>query len=474
MCIHPLTAIALKNLKPIIGKTSYHFLLACSGGADSTALFEVFRILQSILCYRLSVITVNHNIRSSEESIADIRFVEELCRKADPPIRCIIETIPAGAVAHFAQERKRGIEDAARALRYQLFEKTADSIGADFIVTAHNQNDMYETVLMRLFQGAGTASLSLMPVRRGRYIRPLIAAPRSLIEDFLRQQSIPWQEDATNAADTYLRNRIRHYLVPALQKTFGGWHGGLDKTLQRIGFDCLCCDQLLTSSSASVDASMWVLRKHGALAMNAAYFDSLPSALRLRLLEDGCRRLQVRERVPLGALLRLSGIPSEQSGVFASAEDCTVNHITVDAAGALRLERRGKDILLFNSAAYLKYYEQRAYTLTIAQCGKYAYPFGVLQVYGTSASVFVKDSEDMSGGVGPFALPIFIRSRCRGDRIQMASGKLKQVKKIFNEWHVDSLARVLLPIIVEGRSVPKRIRALYGSVLGYKNWFVEE
>ncbi len=117
---------------------------------------------------------------------------------------------------------------------------------------------------------------------------------------------------------------------------------------------------------------------------------------------------------------------------------------------------------------------QKSYFLTIIQCGTYAYPLGQLAVYRTSAGVFVRDTEDKSPGIGPVALPLSVRSRRNGDRIQMSSGKLKEIKKILNEWRVDSLARELLPIIIEDSCVPKRIRALYGSLLGYKNWFVEE
>ena len=178
MPTHPLVDAVFHNLKPIVGDSSCHFLLACSGGADSTALLLAFRQLQPVLSCRLSVVTVNHNIRSAEESAADSAFVAGLCSGFEPAIPCIIEEIPAGEVARYAKERGRGTEDAARTLRYRLFEKTADSVSADFIVTAHNLSDVYETVLMRLFQGGGTASLSIMPVRRGRYLRPLITVER--------------------------------------------------------------------------------------------------------------------------------------------------------------------------------------------------------------------------------------------------------------------------------------------------------
>ena len=498
MCSAPFLDAVFDNLKPFLTHIPCRFLLACSGGADSTALLLAFHQLQMRLRCRLTVVTVNHNIRSAEESAADSAFVAELCNRLEPPISCVVAEIPAGEVARYAKERSRGTEDAARTLRYRLFEETAASVGADYIVTAHNRSDVYETALMRLFQGGSTASLSVMPVRRGRYLRPLITVERSDIEAFLRQQGIVWREDSTNAEDTYLRNRIRHHLVPALAMTFGGWRTGLDKTLQRISLDRSFCEEMLiaarTSYTGASDAADWMQCKHGALTIAADFFDSLHPALRLRVLEQGCRRLGVGTRVQLGILLRLSSecVAASEASDGAAPEASAVSDVSaaaliipekqtdtrskIAAAGALRLERRGARILLFDSTAYLTLYNQKSYFLTIPQCGEYAYPLGQLEVYHSANGIFVRDSEDKSGGIGPFTLPISVRSRRGGDRIQMKSGNVKEVKKILNEWQVDSLARELLPIIIEDTCIRRRtrIRALYGSFLGYKNWFVEE
>ena len=468
MSIHPLITAVSKNIRPLIGASPRHFLLACSGGADSTALLLALHYLRPLLSYRLSVITVNHNIRSAEESAADSAFVAGLCKQLEPPVFCVTEELPAGAVSRCAHERKRGIEDAARALRYRLFEKTAADIGADFIVTAHNQSDVYETVLMRLFQGGGTASLRTMSVRRGRYVRPLITVNRSSIEAFLRQQDVTWCEDATNVQEVYLRNRIRRILTPALSAAFGGWHTGLDKTLQRINLDCSFCEAALESARAAFGtAADWQECRHGAIAVSASFFDSLHPALRLRLLEQACIKLGIEKRVPFGIFFRLT------------SESTQVN---ISAAGPIRMERRGIRILFFNTETYLALYRQKAYLLTVEQCGVYPYPLGLLEVYESSGGFFVRDKEDDTGGVGPFMLPVTIRSRRGGDRIQMSTGGFKEVKKILNEWNVDSLARALLPIIIENNRARAcmcaqetgRIRALYGRLLGYRNRFVEE
>lgn len=518
MYVHPLIGAVFDNLKPFLTDIPCRFLLACSGGADSTALLLAFHQLQTRFHYRLTVVTVNHNIRSAEESAADSAFVAELCSRLDPPVDCVVEEIPAGEVVRYAKDRNRGTEDAARTLRYRLFEKTAASVGVDYIVTAHNRSDVYETALMRLFQGGSTASLSMMPVRRGRYLRPLITVERRDIEAFLRQQGIAWREDATNAEDAYLRNRIRHHLVPALAAAFGGWRTGLDKTMQRISLDRSFCEEALaaarTNFTGASGAADWGRSKHGALTIAANFFDSLHPALRLRMLEQGCRRLGIAARIPLGILLRLSSecaaeqevstkaaprtatgiapetpakaVPEASSSATLKAPEIEIAsiepetqanmHAKVAAAGALRLERRGERILLFDNTVYLTLYNQKSYILTIPQCGEYAYPLGQLEVYQTTNGIFVRDSADKNAGIGPFTLPISVRSRRGGDRIQMKSGNVKEVKKILNEWQVDSLARELLPIIIEDTCIQRRtrIRALYGSFLGYKNWFVEE
>ena len=456
MQTHPLIETVLTTLKPYIGDTPRHFLLACSGGADSTALLLIFHRLQQQLSCRLSAVTVNHNIRSAAESAADAQFVADLCRNLRPPVPCLIKEIPSGTVARCAAKRKRGIEDAARLLRYRIFEKTAAAVHADFIVTAHNKNDAYETVLMRMFQGGGTESLHTMPVQRGIYLRPLVTENRLGLEAFLRQQGVSWREDSTNAENRYLRNRIRHFLIPALTETFGSWMPGLDKTVRRISLDCAFCNAVLQEArTAAGIKSEWQICRHGAVKLSAAFFFGLSPALRLKVLEHGCRRLNVRERIPAGILFRMA--------------ECVPQTATT-AAGNLRLETHGEHIFLFKSAAYRQWHSRAPYSIYIERIGSYAYPLGKLDVYATGCGIFVKDSADPKIGIGPVTLPLTVRNRCGGDRIATSGGGSKKVKKILNEWAVDSLSRDLLPIIIENN----HLRALYGSPLGYKNWFVEE
>ena len=449
------------NIQSFLHHSSYHLLLACSGGADSTALLVLLCRLRASFHYTLSVVTVNHNIREQGESAADAAFVCDLCKKYALP--CYVETLPPLAVAQCAAERKRGVEDAARFLRYQALEQRAAAVHADFILTAHNRNDVYETVLMRLFQGAGTGALKKMPVKRGKYVRPLITVDRTRLEAFLTEEGLEWCEDSTNAHDAYLRNRIRHFLLPALTAVFGAWQPGLDKTLHKIQLDALTCDSELQArqrafaggqASVSFAGVCWHLGKLQSLSLSSVFFYTLPASLRLRMLEKGCIQLRVQERVPSGILLRMAAMKPEEQ---------------VIDAGPLLLEHRGTALFLFNKRTYQALYSWKEYCIVVNGCGSYPYPLGLFSVYKKDGGCFCKDTDDAGEGVGPLQLPFMIRGRRTGDRIQMKSGALKTVKKVFNEWAVDSLSRALLPIIVEHNGV----RALYGSPLGYRDWIVK-
>ncbi len=471
MIKHPVIEAVSHNLSAFFNGFSCRFLLTCSGGADSTALLTVFHHLQSLHSYSFSVLSVNHNVRSAEESAADAQFVADLCKTLTPAVPCYIEELPRNAVTCCAEVRKRGIEDAARVLRYRVFEKYAKKLHADFIVTAHNKNDVYETLLMRMFQGGGTHTLQKMPIRRGWYLRPLSTVSRSEIEAFLRRQNISWREDATNNENQYLRNRIRHFLIPALEQTFGTWHSGFDKTLQRIGFDRTFCDTALTEAQTAIaiketsysensrngadDITEWQLCKTQAVCISKNFFYSLPTALRLRLLEAGCTKLMISERIPLPLLLRLANIPIKTA---------------VHDAGSLRFEQRDDRLFLFNKDAYNALYYQKDYTVSVTGSGLYSYPLGTFSVYKKDSAYFIKDSTELGSGIGPLTCPFYIRGRKNGDKIKMSNGHFKYVKKIFNEWGVDSLARELLPVIIEG----DQLRALYGSPLKYKNWIVQQ
>jgi tRNA(Ile)-lysidine synthase len=197
-------------------KTS-SLILGLSGGLDSMTLAYVLRTLQTEGVFaRLVFCHVNHKLRA-EESNADAEFVRSIARDWN-----VESEIVELGVAELSDIKTNGSEASARSARYTAFERVAARLGIDTIVTAHTANDQAETVLMRLMRGAGPRGLGGIPRERKlnsqlRVIRPWLNVSREQIARFAFERSIRHHEDSTNATSIYLRNRVRHELLPVMQ-----------------------------------------------------------------------------------------------------------------------------------------------------------------------------------------------------------------------------------------------------------------
>ena len=183
-------------------------LCALSGGVDSVVLLHL--LLQCGV--RVEAAHVEHGIRG-ESSRRDCRFVQELCGKWGVPLHVIHLDVPAQAA-----KEGRGIEETARAMRYDFLWKTREARRLETLATAHHLNDQAETVLMHLIRGASPVGLSGMRERDGALIRPLLPFSRAQIEQYAQENHLPHVEDETNADIAYTRNYIRHELIPCMEK----------------------------------------------------------------------------------------------------------------------------------------------------------------------------------------------------------------------------------------------------------------
>ncbi len=192
--------------------------IAVSGGADSLALLRVFLELRSELGIVLAVAHFNHQLRGAD-SDADERFVADLARHHDLPF-----FTGRADVRRHSSTNKLSLEHAARELRYNWFVELAREQRFDAIATAHNSDDQAETVLMKFLRGAGTRGLAgIHPIlaRDGfRVIRPFLETSRVEIERYLDEVKQPWREDHTNQDTQFTRNRIRHELLPLLERDY--------------------------------------------------------------------------------------------------------------------------------------------------------------------------------------------------------------------------------------------------------------
>ena len=181
---------------------------AVSGGADSTALLLALAGFREE-GFDVQAAHVNHRLRG-EESDADEAFVRDLCRQLGIPLHVSDGTLDPGRI------RERGIEAAAREVRYARLSGIRSETGARFVATAHQKNDQAETVLMRLMTGSGLAGLrGIHPLRDDGFVRPLLEVTREEIDAFLCERAIAPRHDRSNDDPRFLRNRVRA-LMPQL------------------------------------------------------------------------------------------------------------------------------------------------------------------------------------------------------------------------------------------------------------------
>jgi len=179
-----------------------------SGGVDSIVLAHLCKMSKM----EFSIAHCNFNLRG-EESDADEAFVKELAEKLEVPF-----FTQSFNTLKFAENAGISIQMAARELRYNWFEELSNSMEFDFTLTAHHANDNLETFLINLIRGTGPEGLQGIKDKHHQLIRPLINFSRSEIEEFANTESLKWREDSSNASDKYMRNRIRHHMVPLMQE----------------------------------------------------------------------------------------------------------------------------------------------------------------------------------------------------------------------------------------------------------------
>ena len=232
-------------------------------------LLELFDRIRKEQQLHIVVLHFNHRLRP--EADEEQAFVEKACLGKGLEFAC-----DGADVAAFSRRAGMSIEMAAREKRYTFFEKSAVEFKLDKIATGHTASDRAETVLDHILRGAGLSGLAGIPVKRGLYIRPLLFAERHEIEQFAAEFRLPFREDASNKDQVYKRNRIRHTLLPLLQKEF---NPQIVRTLNRLASHAAEADAIVeqTAESAydkclkSIDNDKIVLEFNEFLA----YFNSL-------------------------------------------------------------------------------------------------------------------------------------------------------------------------------------------------------
>lgn len=215
-----------------------HIICAVSGGADSVALLFCLYLLREKWDFSLSAAHLNHGLRGVE-SDRDQDFVISLCKQFDIPLYCKqVQIVPGN----------KGLEAAAREARYGFFDTLPGKVA-----TAHTADDNAETLLMHLIRGTGLRGLGGIAPKRDNLIRPMLSVTRQEVLSFLEEYHLQYVQDSSNDTDAYLRNRLRHHVMPLLKAENPSLSENLSAMALRLRQDAQLMDALTEGPMPEVD-----------------------------------------------------------------------------------------------------------------------------------------------------------------------------------------------------------------------------
>ena len=434
--------------------------VAVSGGADSVALLCLLLELRADLGIVLSVAHVNHKLRG-EEADEDERFVAKLARQHGLELHACVARVNGSNTSGVSS----GIEAAARGLRYDFFRQLAREGRVTKIATAHTLDDQAETVLLRVFRGTGIRGLSGIHPRIvfeeqghafGELVRPLLGFRRAALQEFLRERGQSWREDSSNRDIAFLRNRVRHRLLPMIGEEFG------EAAIEHMGE---------LAEIARAEEEHWErvhpeIRSQGGGAAETRQAASLPVG-RLSLIPLAAQRRLVRAWLEMNAPdLSISFRLIEEALELARGAAGK----KLELPGGLNL-RRGRQELLLELEPSGGRRETANYQYALAVPGAVEIP-----ELGARIEARVVDAggvpEDERGGLLDLArIPkeVLIRNWRAGDRYWPAhTAATKKVKELLGDRHAAGLEKKLWPVAVakgcgliwmRGFAVPAAFRA---------------
>ncbi|WP_269235099.1 tRNA lysidine(34) synthetase TilS [Flavobacterium flavigenum] len=227
--------------------------LAVSGGLDSMVLLHLFQQLD----YEIAVLHCNFQLRGLE-SLGDQDFIRNYCKENNISIFTTQFDTEA-----FAKDYKLSTQIAARELRYSWFYELLETHKFDYILTAHHADDNLETFMINLSRGTGLDGLVGIPEENDKIIRPFLPFSRGEILQYAKENNIQWREDSSNASDKYLRNKIRHDLIPVLKEINPNFLKAFQKTQS----------YLQESNEMAEDASIMIYQQVAKEAGEEIHFD---------------------------------------------------------------------------------------------------------------------------------------------------------------------------------------------------------
>ncbi len=418
---------------------------AVSGGSDSIALLFLLRDLHARRELVLDgVAHLNHSIRG-DEAHHDEAFCRALADRLELPIVSARIDVPAKA-----RQDRLSIEVAGRNARRAFLDEVRQSRAADAIATAHTADDQAETVLLRLVRGTGVRGLGGIAPVRDRRIRPLLECSREELRNDLRARREAWREDLSNADVTNPRNRVRHELLPYLERHF---NPSVGRSLWKLA-DLARADEATLVRNA-VAAAFQVLHVGSQqVRLDAAALTALPDAIARRVVQIALEALGARVSV---------GVDDVEAIRAVAARDQAAAAIS-----GLRVEHSGAFVVLVKKGEVAPQPAPFRFDLPIP--GVVRLPAGgwTLEAEGPierkPGPYGVRSPDQVEIESASLGSALVVRSRQPGDRIRpLGLGGQKKVQDVLVDRKVDRDARDLVPIVTDRLG---RIVWVAGHVLG--------
>lgn len=371
-------------------------IAAVSGGADSIALLFALYLLREEWDITLEAAHFNHHLRG-EESNRDARFVADFCARYGIPLHLGEEKVIAG---------EKGLEAAAREARYRFLRSLPGKVA-----TAHTADDNAETVLLRLLRGTGLKGLGAIAPVSGNVIRPMLTVTRREVEGFLQEFALDHIEDSSNGEDAFLRNRIRHGVMPLLYEEN-----------PRIG--------------ENLSAMALNLRQDEAY-LSQCVSGPMPGVSGLRQVHPALRRRYLEN------FLKENGVREPEESHILQAEDLVFHwnpSASMNFPGGVMIAREYDRLVRLDSQEPLGCYVM----------GEETY----LKELGLWVTVEKADSLEQSGAaftVHPQG-QLILRARQPGDEIRLPGGT-KSLKKLFIDRKIPAPSRCRIPVVVDDGGV---------------------
>ena len=413
-------------------------LVAVSGGADSLALLYGLHALHTHLSCRLYPVHLDHGLR--DDSDADAQFVcEHAARLGLPFIKHAVD------LPHLVKQWKLSVEAAGRRARYEFYEFVCAEVGATKVALGHHRDDIAETILMNLLRGAGSSGLKgIAPIRDGKFIRPLAGFTRQEIELYLKSINLVPRRDATNTDKRYLRNRIRHELIPLLEKDYNpNIKTGLSRTAEILSAESEYLDAI---ARETFDACRLSLSQSIDVVLDREKFLQHHIALQRQIM-----RYSIAE-------------------IFGQVNDFYFEHFQA-ILGLIHGTKSNAVLSLPNGIQFRRAYEQLIFEKTPIETADFAYALNVpgktfipelnTEITADLSDVSLDSAPSLPDGIyeamfdyGELRFPLIVRNRRQGDRFQPHGMQgTKKIKDFFIDTKVPRCERDRIPMLICGDEI---------------------